>query len=293
MSNKIIITTALLASLTNLSVAENLTQMEQHSLTLAKKFIYGKDKSFYRPDGGVVFLHGGTMPSVLTAPLKLTDIQLQPGEIIKEIQLGDTIRWQVSPSLSGSGDSQVSHVVVKPTDSGLATTLDIFTDIRAYHINLKSTKMSYFPVVSFGYSDELKEKWDAYQKGVHTAQMKKTMQVKGVGGLDVSKLDFGYSISGSASFKPTRVFNDGRKTYIQMPHNLSSREAPALLVLGPHGMEKIVNYRLIDNRYIVDQLFDTAILIAGVGLHQSKIKITKSTSTYGNKSNLSVLDGGR
>lgn len=290
MSKKILIPTTLLVGLMSLSPAQTLTEMEQHSLTLARKFIYGKDKSFYRPDGGVVFLHGGTMPSVLTAPLKLTDIQLQPGEIIKEIQLGDTVRWQVAPSLSGNGDTQVSHVVVKPTDSGLATTLDIFTDLRSYHINLKSTKISYFPVVSFGYSDELKEKWDAYQKGVHTAQLKKTMQVNGVGGLDVTKLDFNYVISGNASFKPTRIFNDGRKTYIQMPSDLSSREAPILLALDPSGSEKIVNYRVSGNQYIVDQLFSEAILIAGIGISQSKIKIKKSGART---SNLSILDGGK
>ncbi len=290
MSKKILIPTTLLVGLMSLSPAQTLTEMEQHSLTLARKFIYGKDKSFYRPDGGVVFLHGGTMPSVLTAPLKLTDIQLQPGEIIKEIQLGDTVRWQVAPSLSGNGDTQVSHVVVKPTDSGLATTLDIFTDLRSYHINLKSTKISYFPVVSFGYSDELKEKWDAYQKGVHTAQLKKTMQVNGVGGLDVTRLDFNYVISGNASFKPTRIFNDGRKTYIQMPYDLSSREAPILLALDPSGAEKIVNYRVSGNQYIVDQLFSEAILIAGIGTSQSKIKIKKSGART---SNLSILDGGK
>ncbi len=272
--------TAILLMTTN-AFCENLTKMEKHSLDLAKKFINGKDKSFYRPDGGVVYLHGGTMPSVLTAPLRLTDIQLQAGETIKEVQLGDTVRWQVSPSISGSGMSQVSHVLVKPTDSGLETTLDIFTDKRSYHINLKSTGSKYFPIVSFAYHDELKATWSQYQKNIEDVKNANTMNVAGIGSFDINSLNFDYTISGSASWKPVRVYNDGVKTYIEMPKIMNTNEAPVLLVLASDGGKKIVNYRLVNNKYVVDNLFNKAFLVLGVGFSQQKITITKNrSSTY-------------
>lgn len=53
-----------------------------------------------------------------------------------------------------------------------------------------------------------------------------------------------------------------------------SRRAPSLLVLN--GDEEVMdNYRLQGDRFIVDQLFDKAILIAGVGSKQTKITITR------------------
>jgi len=274
-----VVTTIILATSVNASGSyskqDGLTAMEKHSLALAKKFINGKDKSFYRPNGGVVFLHGGTLPSVLTAPLRLTDIQLQAGETIKEVQLGDTVRWQVSPSLSGSGENMVSHVIVKPTDTGLQTTLDIFTDRRAYHINLKSTTKKYFPIVSFGYADELKAVWSDYQTKIAAQKEINTINAPGVGSFDINNLNFDYEISGNESWKPTRVYNDGRKTYIEMPKTMNANEAPILLVYTNDGLEKIVNYRIIGNKYVVDNLFDKAFMILGVGFLQQRITITK------------------
>lgn len=261
------------------SGANALTKMEKHSLTLANKFIKGNDKSFYRPDGGVVFLYGGTLPSVLTAPLRLTDIQLQAGEVIKEVQLGDTVRWQVSPSISGSGSTQVSHVIVKPTDSRLETTLDIFTDRRSYHINLKSTQTKYFPIVSFGYPDELQHAWDNYHAKVKENNFAKALPVYGSDNINTDNLDFDYRLSGdSPPWKPIRIYNDCVKTYIQMPRTMKQNEAPVLLALDNAGEEKIVNYRLQGDRFIVDKIFDKAILILGVGRNQQKVEIIKGTT---------------
>jgi len=289
MKNKII-TSTLLATLL-ITGASAYSNMENHSLQLAKKFINGKDKSFYRPDGGVVFLHGGTLPSVLAAPLKLTDIELEPGEIIKEVQLGDTVRWQVSPSISGSGSMQVSHVIVKPTDSGLATTLNIFTDKRAYHINLKSTAKNYFPIVAFAYQDQLQNVWNNYQNQIATTKKANTITDPDIGLKNAEDLDFGYDISGIASWRPTRIYNDGVKTYIFMPRSMNSKDAPVLLAIDGSGSQKIVNYRIINNKFIVDNLFDKAILLIGVGSNQDKITITRSSRSSSNRgSNLSVLE---
>ena len=71
-----------------------------------------------------------------------------------------------------------------------------------------------------------------------------------------------------------RVYNDGTKTIIQMPPKMRQTEAPSLLVMNNDG-EALVNYRLQGDRFIVDQLFEKAMLIAGVGSKQTKITITK------------------
>jgi type IV secretion system protein VirB9 len=291
MSKKTLFTAAVILLLSVHAQAE-LTTNEAHSLKMAQKFINGKDKSYYKPDGSIVFLHGGTLPSVLTAPLRTTDIELEPGEVIKDVQLGDTVRWVVSPALSGEGPTAVSHVIVKPTEENLQTNLAIFTDRRSYHINLKSTRTKYFPYVSFAYADQLSNQWAEYKKKTQRNAQAKTFTLPGKGSVvNIENLNFNYSISGSASWKPTRVYNDGIKTFIELPKSAAFKETPALLVLDEHNKEQLVNYRYQNNTYIVDKLFDQAALVLGVGSDQTKIIITKQRAkTAGLKSNLKILD---
>ena len=92
---------------------------------------------------------------------------------------------------------------------------------------------------------------------------------------NIEDLDFSYRIRGEARWKPVRVFNDGVKTYIEMPDALQQTEAPVLLVVGPGRKEALVNYRIRGNRYIVDQVFDKAHLIAGVGRTQTKVTLER------------------
>jgi type IV secretion system protein VirB9 len=132
------------------------------------------------------------------------------------------------------------------------------------------------PFVSFIYPQDLKTQW---------AQVVQSRQVNTLPGTQeyLGNLDFHYAISGSASWKPIRVYNDGVKTIIQMPSTLSQSEAPVLLVVRPGGglltptQSAMVNYRVQDDRYIVDSVFSKAILIAGVGSNQEKITITRES----------------
>ena len=94
---------------------------------------------------------------------------------------------------------------------------------------------------------------------------------------NIENLDFGYSIEGKADFKPLRVYNDGVKTYIQMPKSMKFYEAPALMILDNSKEKHIVNYRLKYDTYIVDRLFNKAILISNIGSAQEKIIISKKS----------------
>jgi type IV secretion system protein VirB9 len=258
-----------------------LTEREYHSLKLAKKWMNNGNKSFRGKDGKVSFLFGATMPRVVTAPLRITDIELQVGEKVREVQIGDTVRWMISPSISGEAPNEISHIIVKPTDVGLSTTLAIFTNKRTYHLNLVSRKKSYMPIVGFRYTDAINRKWDMYKNYMKKQDQAKSFSVSSNSTpRNISSLNFNYKISGSVSWKPLRVYNDGIKTYIQMPKSMKFREAPVLMVLDKHDNKQLVNYRLKGDRFIVDKLFDEAILIVGVGSDQEKVLIQKSNRRY-------------
>jgi type IV secretion system protein TrbG len=168
-------------------------------------------------------------------------------------------------------------MVVKPTDVGLETNLVFFSDRRVYHFVLKSHRTEYMPRVSFVYPDDVLTKWQSMRTKEQAQRQSRTTQ----SGEYLGELDFEYDVSGNAPWKPVRVYNDGVKTVIQMPAEMKQTEAPALLVLKrPGGIIRdeelaVVNYRLHGNRYVVDNLFETAILVAGVGRSQERITITR------------------
>ena len=94
-------------------------------------------------------------------------------------------------------------------------------------------------------------------------------------GVPAEQLNFGYSVSGNASWRPTRVYSDGVKTYIQFPSSLSGQDAPVLFVVSG-GQNRIVNYRLKGDMMVVDYQIDTAILVSGVGFwNQDKVTIRR------------------
>ena len=80
---------------------------------------------------------------------------------------------------------------------------------------------------------------------------------------------------GDENLRPVRVFDDGAKTYIQMPLGVQSRQAPALVILGQDGKGEMVNYRVKDQLYVVDRLFDHAQLILGSGKKAQKVEIAR------------------
>ncbi len=256
-----------------------LDKREWHSVKMAKKWLNHNTKSVRGKDGKVTFLFGATMPTVVCSPLRTSDIELEPGEIIKDIKSGDTARWQFDTAISGSGMSEVSHVLVKPMDLGISTNLTIFTDRRVYHLKVVSKKFAWTPYISFVYRDNLqrslykykKYKSDKARKDKVFSSFRKPTSNRTV---DISRLNFKYDISGNASWKPLRVYNDKIKTYIELPESTFSSELPALLIMQ-NGNKELVNYRYKNNTFIVDKIFDKAILITGVGMNQDKVTIRR------------------
>ncbi|PTR05610.1 type IV secretion system protein VirB9 [Nitrosospira sp. Nsp5] len=260
-----------------------LTPQERASLDLAKKWKAGVSGQGVKPvpgaDGAIRFLFGAAQPSIICAVLQVCDVELQPGEQVNSLHLGDTARWTVEPAVTGSGSLAVQHLIIKPMDTGLETSLIVTTDRRTYHLRLRSHRSEFMPRVAFTYPDEAMAKWEEIKKQEHAAYNRQILPGTGE---YLGNLDFNYSIEGQASgWKPLRVYNDGVKTIIQMPVTLHQSEAPILLVVRKDGglftdEESVqVNYRLQGDRYIVDSLFDKAILAAGVGSSQDRVTIRR------------------
>jgi len=199
----------------------------------------------------------GALYQVYAAVGRVTVISLQPGEELVTVAAGDTVRWIVGDTSSGSGANLRVNVLVKPIRSGLKTNLVITTSRRTYLLELTSTQKTWMASVSWDYP---RDRMLALQRQAHAASAAAPVDT----GLSLENLRFRYAISGSnPPWKPLRAFDDGEKVYIQFPASIAQGELPPLFVIGAQGDGQLVNYRFRSPYYIVDRLFGTAELRLG------------------------------
>lgn len=259
-----------------------LTPQERAGIEIAKRWGAATGmKPVAGANGAIKFPFGAQQPSIVCAVLQVCDVALQPGEQVNSINLGDAARWTVEPAVTGSGADEVQHLIIKPLDVDLETSLVVTTSRRAYHLRLRSHRSEYMPQVSFSYPEDAFAKWEAIQRRQRREAQERADQIIPQTGEYLGDLSFDYDLHGSANWKPLRVYNDGRKTIIEMPEVMEQTEAPTLLVVREEGglfsddETVLVNYRVQNNRYIVDAVFDRAILIAGVGESQDRVIISR------------------
>lgn len=256
-----------------------LTPTAVEAVQVSERWRAGMNPPIPGPDGRVMYSFGAGLPTVVCAPLRVCVIELQPGEKILGVpHIGDSVRWNISPAMYGSGAEETLIIVLKPQTSGLDTNLLITTDRRAYYIRLISKPDDYVARVAFSYPDgDENHKWDQQIAAEQAAPKRINRPVEAPAVMiGVERLNFDYKVrGGNEHIRPLRVFDDGSKTFIQMPADMQHREAPALVVLGNDGKGEMANYRIQQQMYIVDRLFDRAELILGAGKKADKVEITR------------------
>lgn len=214
----------------------------------------------------------GALYQVYAAPGEITDIALEPGEQLAgtgPVAAGDTVRWIIGDTESGTGAAKRVHILVKPTRPDLVTNLVINTDRRTYHVELRSDPRTYMASVSWSYPEDLLA---ALRRQNATADAAAPIAT----GVDINALNFRYRIEGDdPPWRPLRAFDDGRQVFIEFPSGISQGEMPPLWVIGAEGDGQLVNYRVQGNHMIVDRLFAAAELRLG-GEHQQLVRILRT-----------------
>lgn len=214
----------------------------------------------------------GALYQVYTAPGQVTDIALQEGEQLVgpgPVAAGDTVRWIIGDTVSGSGATARVHILVKPTRFDLATNLVINTDRRTYHLELRATAATYMASVSWTYPQDALIALQGRNAAVASASSVAT-------GVDVSTLNFRYRIEGDrTSWRPARAFDDGRQVFIEFPAGISQGEMPPLFVTAAAGDAELVNYRVQGRYMVVDRLFAAAELRLGDRRSEQRVRIVR------------------
>jgi P-type conjugative transfer protein TrbG len=254
-----------------------LTKTAQEAVQMSEKWMSEHNQPAVGRDGRVLYSYGAGLPTVVCAPLRVCMIELQSGEkLVGEPHIGDSIRWNLSPAMYGNGESSTSVIVLKPQGPGLDTNLLITTDRRAYYLRLLSKPDDYVARVAFAYPDDEdnQRKWQQQLAEQKDRQIK-AARIAELAPNAVDSMYFNYRLKGDDGIRPVRVFDDGKKTYIQISQAAKNREAPVLVVIGSDGKQEMVNYRVKDDMYIVDRLFEKAELILGSGKKARKVEIDR------------------
>ena len=214
----------------------------------------------------------GALYQVYAAPSQITDIALEPGEALAgtgPVAAGDTVRWIIGDTESGSASGKRVHILVKPTRPDLLTNLVINTNRRTYHLELRSDAHTYMAAVSWLYPED---QLIALRQQNAEAQAAAPVSA----GVDLAALQFRYTLEGDTPpWRPVRVFDDTHKVFIEFPPGIAQGEMPPLWVIGPEGDGELVNYRVQGHHMIVDRLFAAAELRLG-GEHQQIVRIVRT-----------------
>lgn len=192
-------------------------------------------------------------------PYRITDVSLEPGEMVLENPfLSESQVWEMGAGVSRKNGQDVQHFYLKPDISGLTTSMIIITDRRVYHFLLRSFKDCYMAMVEFEYPNSM-----PYNIKTDAMAERLNARASALAGVDPRFLSFDYKMSYSIFRKPLwlprRVYDDGRRTYIQMDEKVLHTQSP---VLFSQKNERI-NYRVEKNLIVIDELVEKVTLRRG------------------------------
>mgnify|MGYP002723422056 CR=1 FL=1 len=218
---------------------------------------------------------GGALYQVYAAPGQVTDIALQEGEQLVgpgPVAAGDTVRWIIGDTISGSGAAARVHILIKPTRPDISTNLVINTDRRTYHLELRATPSAWMASVSWVYpQDQL--------IALRAAEAERARDMPLASGVDIAALNFRYRIDGDRpDWRPVRVFDDGRQIFIEFAEAVARTDMPPLFVIGDTRQAELVNYRVAGRYMIVDRLFARAELRLASGRRMAKVSIEREVT---------------
>ena len=193
----------------------------------------------------------------------VTDIILHQGENFISAIGGDTKQWMIDKARVGN----VTHIYIKPLVNSARTDIIINTDKRSYHFLVTATDY-YNPIVNFNITKEIdaQKKKKIKKLNEPTKEEKEFMTIfteSKNGEVVLKDMNYKYKIKANnkrlaEDICPKKVFDDGVRTYIEMPKN--RYDLPVLYNVDVLDNKKLtlVNYRIKGKYYIADRVFNHA-----------------------------------
>lgn len=168
-----------------------------------------------------------------------SSIEFHPDETIETVSIGDSIAWLVNPLQN--------RLFIKPVEQDAMTNMTVITDKRTYHFELHARETedirdrNMLFVMRFSYPEE------------------DIAAINYGGGDDIpdfesnpDQYNFNYSIQGSDTIAPIRIFDDGQFTYFEFRDK--NADIPAFFYVDAAGNEELVNFRTRGNYIVVERV---------------------------------------
>lgn len=190
---------------------------------------------------------------VLTAPLKLTTIELEKGEkLIADPAMGDSIQWEID-------DDKMNHVFIKPHKADLVNTLHLTTNKREYDLTLISSPAGglFYQTVRFQYPRSPMTRVSSRDDSAASSDRGTD---SGTVSVAPDKLNWDYGVNGHTEFTPEVVFDDGHAVWMRMPAKAQSWPVP---FISDHGDRVVANFIRRGDFLVLQRLADEIVLQSG------------------------------
>ena len=168
-----------------------------------------------------------------------SSIELAEDEKIQTVSIGDSTAWLVNPS--------GNRLFLKPTEQNALTNMTVISDKRSYlfELHAEETKdirdKNMVFSMRFIYPQNDNDQMDFNQFEAFP-DIEKNPQ----------KYNFNYSVRGSNTIEPVRIFDDGEFTYFEFRDK--NAEIPAFFRVTSTGGEELINFRKRGNYIVVERV---------------------------------------
>lgn len=149
-------------------------------------------------------------------------VALSPDEQIETVAVGDSAAWQVTPSHSGD------HLFVKLLQQGGATDMTVVTNVRRYAFELAPLSA---PASDMAYTVQ-------FHYPTPPALAAAPSRIAGY-----------YKLTGARTLMPSRISDDGQRTFVEWPKDV---DLPAVYAIDARGHEALINGMMRDDRLVID-----------------------------------------
>ena len=161
----------------------------------------------------------GQVYRVVTTLTRVTTVEFGIGETIRSIIAGDTVGFQFDGVPGGRA------FAIKPTASGVATNITVYTNRRSYYFHVVEARETPHYVVQFRYPESRVQPTRAVAAEAPNAN---------------------YAVSAREEFTPTAIWDDGTFTYFRLKRNAP---VPAIFRYS-NGRERAVNSQALSDGVI-------------------------------------------
>jgi type IV secretion system protein TrbG len=217
---------------------------------------------------------GYAEPVVTASPLRISRIELEPGEEVVGQAIGDSHRWQIDYALQGEGAKSRVIFLVKPIIDNITTNFVVTTNRRVYDITLRAPELReestnpevhFTRGISFYYPRQQAGRLDQCLKREQEERRQSERQQEPSG--DPAPVYERYQVEeGRYGFpwEPESVWDNGRQVYIQLPDeaDISAHELPGVFMTNRFGDKLQMNTTFDPQTNILktDRVFRKAIL---------------------------------